>query len=331
MAIIEVSNLWKSFRVRGKPVEAVRGLNLSIEKGEIFGFLGPNGAGKTTTLRILATLLSPDKGEVSVSGYDLARQAGRVRECIGYVGQNGGADVMASGRENLLLQARAYGLSRGQARVRAQELIEQLELTVFADRPARSYSGGQRRRLDLALGIVHRPALLFLDEPSTGLDPQSRARLWEEVRKLHSAGTTVFLTTHYLDEADNLCNRLAIIDGGKIVVEGTPEQLKQQIAGDVVTLTLRDPAGQLAQAQALLRSQAFVREIQADGQKVQVYVERGEETLAALLRLLEGQGIVIQTIALARPSLDDVFLRQTGRSLREEPAFQLAPAYAQHA
>lgn len=331
MAIIEVSDLWKSFRVRGKPVEAVRGLNLSIEKGEIFGFLGPNGAGKTTTLRILATLLSPDKGRVSIAGYDLARQPGRVRERIGYVGQNGGADVMASGRENLLLQARAYGLSRGQARARAQELIEQLELTAFADRPARSYSGGQRRRLDLALGIVHRPALLFLDEPSTGLDPQSRARLWEEVRTLHSAGTTVFLTTHYLDEADNLCDRLAIIDGGKIVAEGTPEQLKEQIAGDVVTLTLRDSAGQFARAQTLLRSEPFVREIQADEQKLQVYVERGEETLAIILRLLEGQGIAVQTIALARPSLDDVFLRQTGRSLREEPVSQAIPTYAQHA
>ena len=328
MKAIEIEDLWKSFRVRGRPVEAVGGLSMSIEHGEIFGFLGPNGAGKTTTLRILATLLLPDKGTVHVAGYDLARQPGRIREHIGYVGQTGGADGSASGRDNLLLQARAYGLAKAEGRQRTQELIEQLELTAFADRPVRSTSGGQRRRLDLALGIVHRPEILFLDEPSTGLDPQSRARLWEEVRKLHSAGTTVFLTTHYMDEADNLCNRLAIIDGGKIVAEGSPEQLKQQIAGDVVTLSLANQDELLAQAQDILRSQAFVREIQRDGQKLQVYVERGEEALALILRLLEGQGVPVQTIALARPSLDDVFLRQTGRSLREETGNNAARAYS---
>lgn len=328
MAIIEIQGLWKSFRVRGKPIEAVCGLDLSIEEGEIFGFLGPNGAGKTTTLRILATLLPADKGKVSIVGYNLAHQPGQVRKCIGYVGQTGGADVMASGRENLLLQARAYGLAKRDGQSRVQELIEQLELVSFADRPVRSYSGGQRRRLDLALGIVHRPKLLFLDEPSTGLDPQSRARLWEEVRKLHGAGTTVFLTTHYLDEADNLCDRLTIIDGGKIVAEGTPEQLKQQIAGDIVTLSLGDQDGLLAQARALLKSQVFVREIQEDGQKLQVYVERGEEALVVILRLLERQGIAVQTIALARPSLDDVFLRKTGRSLREEADNNAARAYS---
>jgi ABC-2 type transport system ATP-binding protein len=327
MKAIEIKDLWKSFRVRGRSIEALCGLTLAIEEGEIFGFLGPNGAGKTTTLRILATLLPPDKGTVSIAGYNLLRQSGRVREHIGYVGQTGGADGMASGRDNLLLQTRAYGMTKAEGKRRVQELIEQLELTAFADRPVRSYSGGQRRRLDLALGIVHRPKLLFLDEPSTGLDPQSRARLWEEVRKLHSAGTTVFLTTHYLDEADNLCARLAIIDGGKIVAEGTPAQLKQQIAGDVVTLSLADRDGQLTQARAILQDQTFVREIQQDGQRLQVYVERGEEVLATMLRLLEGQGIAVQTIALARPSLDDVFLRQTGRSLREETTNLPARAY----
>jgi len=327
MKAIEIKDLWKSFRVRGRSIEALHGLTLAIDEGEIFGFLGPNGAGKTTTLRILATLLPPDKGTVSVAGYDLLRQPGRVREHIGYVGQSGGADDIASGRDNLLLQARAYGMTKAEGTRRVQELIEQLELATFADRPVRSYSGGQRRRLDLALGIVHRPKLLFLDEPSTGLDPQSRARLWEEVRKLHSAGTTVFLTTHYLDEADNLCARLAIIDGGKIVAEGTPAQLKQQIAGDVVTLSLADRGGQITQARAILQDQTFVREIQPDGQRLQVYVERGEEVLATMLRLLEGQGIAVQTIALARPSLDDVFLRQTGRSLREETTNLPARAY----
>jgi ABC-2 type transport system ATP-binding protein len=317
MGIIEMKDLWKSFRVRGKLVEAIRGLDLSIEEGEIFGFLGPNGAGKTTTLRLLTTLLPPDKGEAQVAGYDLRRQQARVREHIGYVGQTGGADVLASGRANIILQGRAYGLTKQAAQLRTRELLDLLELAGCADRPVRTYSGGQRRRLDLALGIVHRPRLLFLDEPGTGLDPQSRARLWEEVRKLHTAGTTVFLTTHYLEEADSLCQRLAIIDEGKIVAEGTPVQLKQRIAGDIVTLSLEQSDGALAQARELLQSQAFVREIQSDRQTIQVYVEHGEEALAAILRLLEGEGLRVQSIALARPSLDDVFLRQTGRSLRE--------------
>jgi ABC-2 type transport system ATP-binding protein len=317
MGIIEMKDLWKSFRVRGKLVEAIRGLDLSIEEGEIFGFLGPNGAGKTTTLRLLTTLLPPDKGEAQVAGYDLRRQQARVREHIGYVGQTGGADVLASGRANIILQGRAYGLTKQAAQLRTRELLDLLELAGCADRPVRTYSGGQRRRLDLALGIVHRPRLLFLDEPGTGLDPQSRARLWEEVRKLHTAGTTVFLTTHYLEEADSLCQRLAIIDEGKIVAEGTPVQLKQRIAGDIVTLSLEQGDGVLAQARELLQAQAFVREIQSDQQTMQVYVERGEEALAAILRLLEGEGLRVQSIALARPSLDDVFLRQTGRSLRE--------------
>ncbi|HET8846904.1 MAG TPA: ATP-binding cassette domain-containing protein, partial [Ktedonobacteraceae bacterium] len=314
MAAIEIDDLWKSFHVRGKSVEAVRGLNLQIEQGEIFGFLGPNGAGKTTTLRILATLLPPDQGKVNVSGYDLVRQAGLVRQCIGYVGQNGGADIMASGRENLLLQTRAYGMPKKAAQTRVQELIEQLELSSFANRAVRTYSGGQRRRLDLASGIAHKPKLLFLDEPTIGLDPQSRARLWEEVRKLRAEGTTIFLTTHYLEEADALCDRLAIIDGGKIVAEGTPEQLKKQIADDVITLHLTNQGSPLEEAEQLLNSQPFVHKIQIDGQKLQVYVERGEEVLVTLLHLLEEAGLAVQSIALTRPSLDDVFLRQTGRS-----------------
>ena len=317
MSVIEVKDVWKCFHVRGKRTEAVSGLDLCIEEGEIFGFLGPNGAGKTTTLRLLATLLSPDRGEAKVAGYDLRRQPARVREHIGYVGQTGGADVMASGRENILLQGRAYGLTRWEASLRAQELLELLELLECAERPARTYSGGQRRRLDLALGMVHRPQLLFLDEPSTGLDPQSRARLWEEVRKLNTSGTTVFLTTHYLEEADVLCNRLAIIDGGKIVAEGTPVQIKQQIAGDVVTLGLGPEEGAQTRAMQLLQAQAFVRDMQQDRQSLQIYVEHGEETLVTILRLFESAGMTVQSIALARPSLDDVFLRQTGRSLRE--------------
>jgi ABC-2 type transport system ATP-binding protein len=319
MPIIETHDLHKSFKGRKATVEAVRGVDLRVEAGELFGFLGPNGAGKTTTLRMLATLLQPTSGTATVAGCDLLREPARVREQIGYVGQAGGVDSSATARENLVLQARLYGMRKADAHARAAELIGTLELGAFADR-AGNYSGGQKRRLDLALGMVHHPALLFLDEPTSGLDPQSRARLWEEVRKLCASGTTVFLTTHYLEEADVLCDRLAIMDGGRIVVEGTPDTLKRQIAGDVVTIGLATHNGELRRAQDLLRGQPFVRELHAGEQTMQLYVERGEDALPAILRALDGAGLQLNTIALARPTLDDVFLRQTGRSLREEAA-----------
>jgi ABC-2 type transport system ATP-binding protein len=319
MPIIETHDLRKSFKARKTTVEAVRGVDLRVEAGELFGFLGPNGAGKTTTLRMLATLLQPSSGTATVAGCDLLREPARVRERIGYVGQAGGVDSSATARENLVLQARLYGMRKADAHARAAELIDTLELGAFADR-AGNYSGGQKRRLDLALGMVHHPALLFLDEPTSGLDPQSRARLWEEVRKLCAGGTTVFLTTHYLEEADVLCDRLAIMDGGRIVVEGTPDTLKRQIAGDVVTIGLATHNGELRRAQDLLRGQSFVRELHAGEETMQLYVERGEDALPAILRTLDGAGLQLNTIALARPTLDDVFLRQTGRSLREEAA-----------
>jgi len=324
MNIIETHNLRKTFQThQGKDrkvqtVEAVKGVNLRVHEGEIFGFLGPNGAGKTTTLRMLTTLILPTDGQARVAGHDLLKESARVRERIGYVSQAGGTDTSATGRENLLLQAQLYGMSRRDAEQRTNELLAALELDSFADRQARTYSGGQRRRLDLALGMVHRPKLLFLDEPTTGLDPQSRARLWEEVRKLRIAGTTIFLTTHYLEEADALADRLAIIDDGHIVVEGTPDSLKRQIAGDVVTLGLETHNGQFQQAQNLLRQQPFVRELHPGDGQLQLYVERGEESLPAILRLLDGAGLSVRTVALARPTLDDVFLRQTGHSLRDE-------------
>jgi ABC-2 type transport system ATP-binding protein len=319
MPIIETHDLRKSFKTRNATVEAVSGVDLRVEAGELFGFLGPNGAGKTTTLRILATLLQPSSGTATVAGCDLLREPARVREQIGYVGQAGGVDSSATARENLVLQARLYGMRKAEAHARAAELIDTLELGTFADR-AGNYSGGQKRRLDLALGMVHRPALLFLDEPTSGLDPQSRARLWDEVRNLCAGGTTVFLTTHYLEEADVLCDRLAIIDGGRIVVEGTPDTLKRQIAGDVVTIGLATHNGELRRAQDLLRGQPFVRELHEGETTMQLYVERGEDALPAILRTLDGAGLQLNTIALARPTLDDVFLRQTGRSLREEAA-----------
>lgn len=323
MNIIETHGLRKTFKARqaqkGAPqtVEAVKGINLQVKQGEIFGFLGPNGAGKSTTLRMLATLLPPSEGQASVAGCDLLKQPQQVRERIGYVSQAGGTDGSATARENLILQARLYGKSKADAQRRAAELIESLELAEFADRPARTYSGGQKRRLDLGLGMVHQPTLLFLDEPTTGLDPQSRARLWDEVRKLRAEGTTIFLTTHYLDEADVLADRLSIMDHGQIVAEGTPDALKRQIAGDVVTLGLDAHNGELKQAGQLLEAQPFVRELHTDDGQIQLYVERGEEALPSILRLLDGAGLGIRTVALSRPSLDDVFLRQTGRSLRE--------------
>ncbi|HEX6384745.1 MAG TPA: ATP-binding cassette domain-containing protein [Anaerolineae bacterium] len=322
MNIIETHKLRKEFRIRGKDrktqtVEAVKDVELQVREGEIFGFLGPNGAGKTTTLRMLATLITPTGGQAYVAKYDLLKESAQVRKHIGYVSQAGGTDVTASACENLMLQAQLYGLSRRGAVSRVQSLIAVLELGSFADRIARTYSGGQRRRLDLALGMVHRPKLLFLDEPTTGLDPQSRARLWEEVRKLQAEGTTVFLTTHYLEEADALAGRLAIIDDGRIVAEGTADALKRQIAGDVVTLGLETSNGQLQQADILLRQQPFVREIIPGEGRLQLYVERGEESLPAILRQLDEAGLAVRTVAMSRPTLDDVFLRQTGRSLRE--------------
>jgi ABC-2 type transport system ATP-binding protein len=322
MNIIETHKLRKVFKTKGKNgkeqvIDAVAGIDLVVRAGEIFGFLGPNGAGKTTTLRMLSTLIPPTDGRATIAGYDLLREARKVRESIGYVSQVGGVDASATGRENLLVQGQLYGMSRRETEQRIHELLVTLELASFADRMARTYSGGQRRRLDLALGMIHRPRLLFLDEPTTGLDPQSRARLWDEVRKLRDDGTTVFLTTHYLEEADVLADRLAIMDHGQIVAQGTPDALKQQIAGDVITLGLETENGARQKAHSLLDQQPFVREIHpADGQ-FQLFVERGEESLPAILRLLDGAGLSVRTVALSRPSLDDVFLRQTGRSLRE--------------
>ncbi len=319
--IIETQDLRKTFKMGGgkkaQVVEAVKGVDLRVRAGEIFGFLGPNGAGKTTTLRILTTLIPPTSGVIRVVGYDLMKQSGEIRKHIGYVSQAGGTDRTATGRENLMLQAQLYGMSRAQAEIRTNELLVALELGEFADRIANTYSGGQRRRLDLALGMVNSPKLLFLDEPTTGLDPQSRAHLWDEERKLRAGGTTVFLTTHYLEEADALADRLAIMDHGQIVTEGTPDTLKQQIAGDVVKVGLDTQNGHSKQAQDLLRQQPFVREVHPGDGEMQLYVEHGEESLPAILRLLDGAGLRVQTVALSRPTLDDVFLRQTGRSLRD--------------
>ncbi|HET9780965.1 MAG TPA: ATP-binding cassette domain-containing protein [Candidatus Dormibacteraeota bacterium] len=316
-AVIETRGLRRVFKSRQREVVAVAGVDLRVQPGEIFGFLGPNGAGKTTTLRMLATLLPPSGGSARVAGCELATQPARIRERIGYVGQAGGADREITGRTELVFQGRLYGMPVAAAQRRAAELIAMLELEGAADRKVATYSGGQKRRLDIGLGLVHDPQLLFLDEPTTGLDPQSRARVWDEVRKMHDRGVTVFLTTHYLDEADALCDRIAIIDYGKIVAEGTPEELKRAVAGDVVKLSV---AGDQQRAFDLIRDQEFVREAKLEDGSVHLYVDRGEIAMPAILRILDAANLELVTVELHRPSLDDVFLRQTGRSLRETAA-----------
>jgi ABC-2 type transport system ATP-binding protein len=316
-SIITTRDLRKSFRAKGGAVEAVRGVSIEVARGEVFGFLGPNGAGKTTTLRMLTTLLPIDAGTATVAGFDVARQPKQVRSRIGYVSQLGGADELATGRENLLLQGRLYGARAAQVRPRADALAELLGLAEFADRRVSTYSGGQRRRLDIALGIVHEPAVLFLDEPTTGLDPQSRANLWDHIRALRDGGTTVFLTTHYLEEADVLCDRLMIMDHGQIVAEGTPRALKQQITGDAILISLRQDEHGDERAATVLGHEPYVRELAAEDGQVRLYVDDGGTALPSLIRLLDQSGIGVRSISMSEPTLDDVFLRETGRSLRD--------------
>jgi len=315
--MIAATELRKSFHARRGEVEAVRGVSFAVQAGEIFGFLGPNGAGKTTTLRMLATLLPIDAGTARVAGFDVAREPGEVRARIGYVGQLGGADDLATGRENLVLQGRLYGGAREQVRSRVEELLVLLDLDGFADRRVKTYSGGQRRRLDVALGIVHEPAVLFLDEPTTGLDPQNRANLWDHLRVLRERGTTIFLTTHYLEEADVLCDRVMIIDHGMIVADGTPRELKREVVGDSVVLNVGD--GSAERARELLAGAPFVSEVGAadeDGH-LRCYVEDGAAALPEILRMLDAAGVGLRAISLSEPTLDDVFLAKTGRSLRD--------------
>jgi ABC-2 type transport system ATP-binding protein len=315
--MIETRELKKGFKTRAGVVEAVRGIDLVVEEGEIFGFLGPNGAGKTTTLRMLATLIEPDGGAATVAGVDLRRDPGEVRRRIGYVAQGGSTWDEVSAREELVDQARFYGLSKAEAQRRAEASLTAFQLSEYADRKCKTYSGGQRRRVDIALGIIHSPRIVFLDEPTTGLDPQSRAYMWDEVRRLRAEGMTVFLTTHYLDEADALCDRISIMDNGQIVAEGSPDELKREIAGDVVTIGLD---GSAARGAELLDGQPFVRGIEKTEGGLRLYVEAGATAIPQILRALDADGLELASIALHRPSLDDVFLAKTGRSLRDTAA-----------
>jgi ABC-2 type transport system ATP-binding protein len=316
---VSVTALRKSFGSGPRRVQALRGVDLRVDPGQIYGFLGPNGAGKTTTLRILTTLLRADSGTATVSGLDVRRQPAEVRRRIGYVGQLGGADLAATGEENLYLQGRLHGLTAAETRRRAAQLSEELDLRGFVGRIVRTCSGGQRRRLEVALGLIHHPEVLFLDEPTLGLDPQNRAHLWDQLRALCGAGTSIVITTHYLDEADQLCDRVAIIDQGRIVAEGTPAELKgRHHAG--VTIAIRRVAGDLAVVTSDLANLPSVLGVRIEGDAVRVEVAETTSALAAIFDRLRGHGIEVLRVALSEPSLDDVFLHETGRSLRDAAA-----------
>lgn len=315
--MIQARGLRKSFTAGRTKVLAVDAIDLDVGRGEIFGFLGPNGAGKTTSLRMLSTLLPIDDGDAKVAGFDVKKEPAEVRKRIGYVSQLGGSDDEATGFEDLILQGQLYGMSSGSARERASELAQLLELSGFAYRKVKTYSGGQKRRLDVALGIVHRPSVLFLDEPTIGLDPQNRSNLWDEVRSLRDAGTTIFLTTHYLEEADILSDRVAIIDHGKIVAQGSPRDLKSKVAGDAITIEPRGDAAKIQETSKFLGEQPFVREARIESEAIRLYVEDGKQALPQIFSLLEGRKVGIETVSFSEPSLDDVFLRLTGRSLRD--------------
>jgi len=328
--IIDAQGLARTFRTRKRSVEAVRGVDLTVKAGEIVGFLGPNGAGKTTTLRMLTTLLRPTAGTATVAGCDLLRDPVGVRRRIGYVPQAigataGGTDPSALVGEELTIQGRVYRLSSAQTAERASLLTSQLELTGLEGRQCKTLSGGQRRRLDIALGLIHSPVVVFLDEPTTGLDPQSRSNLWDHIRGLRERlGTTVFLTTHYLEEADALSDRVLVIDHGKIIAEGVPDELKRRISGDVITLSVSTDPGR---ARAILAGYPGVRDLAAEGKAIRMTVTGGEQALPGILRALDAEGITLESIQLARPTLDDVFLTLTGRSLRDDsPAGTGSPA-----
>jgi ABC-2 type transport system ATP-binding protein len=314
MDAIVVAGLEKTY---AKGVRALDGVSFAVRGGEVFGLLGPNGAGKSTTVRVLATLTQPDGGRAAVAGRDVVREPAAVRRSIGYVSQQSGLDRDATGRENLALQGRMHGLGGAALRRRVDELLGSLGLTDAGDRIVRTYSGGMRRRLDIALGLVHRPAVLFLDEPTTGLDPEARVVMWAELERLAAEGDlTVLLTTHYLEEADRLADRLAIVSRGKVAVEGTPEALKRGLRGDAVTVELGD--GRAADAEGVVRSLAVVHETNLDGRVLRSRVENGGTAVPGILSALEARGIPVASVTVSRPSLDDVYLHYTGRDFRRE-------------
>lgn len=298
-----------------KAVQAVNGVDLDVAEGEVVGFLGPNGAGKTTTLRMLTTLLRPTAGTATVAGYDVATQPVDVRRSIGYCSQVGSTFSGAYAGDEVVDHGMLYGMSRKDAVAKGQELFDRLQLDGLWRRMPKNMSGGQKRRLDIAMGLIHSPSLVFLDEPTTGLDPQARANLWDHIADLRrSRGATVFLTTHYLDEADVLADRIVIIDKGEIVASDTSDNLKAQVAGDLVALEVATDA-QVAVAQQRLGS--IAETVETSGRTVSGRVARAGKVVPGLLRDLEGAGVSLESIEVARPTLDDVFLTLTGRSLRD--------------
>jgi ABC-2 type transport system ATP-binding protein len=315
--VIHARGLARTFRRKKQEIRAVAGVDLDVEAREIVGFLGPNGAGKTTTLRMLTTLLEPTAGTATVAGRDLLADPVGVRRRIGYVSQSGSTQPEALAGEEVVDHARLYGMSTADATARGQRLFRELDLEGLWDRKPKAMSGGQRRRLDIAMGLVHEPGLVFLDEPTTGLDPQARANLWQHIRGLREErGTTVFLTTHYLDEADALCDRILVIDHGSIVASGTPDELKSSVGGDVLTVIVADPA-QVSEVAGLFAALPWAEAPQVDGDRVVGRVPNGGAALVRLVRELDVAGIEVAGVESRRPSLDDVFLGLTGRSLRE--------------
>ncbi len=309
---VEAEGLRKTYP-RG--VEALKGVTFSVEPGTVFALLGPNGAGKSTIVKILTTLSRPTAGRASIAGRDVLREPERVRRVIGVVGQKSAVDPGASAAENLLLQGHLYGLSGADLRRRVSALLERFNLADARKRIARTLSGGMQRKLDVAMGLVHQPQALFLDEPTTGLDPEARADMWREIAKLaREDGLTVVLTTHYLEEADHLAQRVAIIDRGQIVVEGTPERLKAELRGDAIQVELADAVPEASLRAALSGLTGTLREVAVEGRNLRARVDSGAAALPAVLAALEGAGIRAATAIVAQPSLDDVYLRYTGRT-----------------
>jgi ABC-2 type transport system ATP-binding protein len=322
---IEVDGLVKTYP---KHVRALDGLTFTVATGSIFALLGPNGAGKSTTVKILTTLAQADSGTAAVAGLDVRTSPGRVRHAIGVVAQRGGADPMATGRENVLLSGRIQGLRGSGLTGRADDLLGRFGLADAAGRRVRTYSGGMRRRLDVAMGLINQPRVLFLDEPTAGLDPESRSAMWEEIGRLSAAeGITILLTTHYLEEADHLADRLAIIDRGRIVTEGTPDDLKGELRGDAVHLELAclTPADRVLAALARVPA---IREIRLDGDHLSARADEGATALPAMLAALEDGVVAVRAATVARPSLDDVYLRHAGRRFAEADQSPAAPASA---
>ncbi|GAA5143166.1 ATP-binding cassette domain-containing protein [Nocardioides marinquilinus] len=318
--VIQTHQLTRTFTRHGRPVEAVRGLDLQVADGELVAFLGPNGAGKSTTLRMLTTLIAPTSGTAEVAGHDVVREQAAVRRAIGYVGQGNAAGHQQRGRDEVVSQARAHGMRRAEANARADELLAAFDLTEHARRPVSTLSGGQRRRLDVAIGLVHRPRLMFLDEPSTGLDPQNRVNLQEQVVRLNrELGTTVVLTTHYLEEADAIADRVIVIDHGLVIADDTATRLKAGL-GDLVSLGFTDEDDARAAAERAARLAGAT--VERSGRDVAVRVAHGRDLAASLVTDLAASGVTVARIEVAGATLDDVFLDLTGRSLRESNEHQ---------